>query len=61
MGNGTTFEGEGRIIEVLRFFGTDAQEWPQFVDALTTTDSDYHFGRLDINSAPAETLEWLGS
>ncbi len=56
MDGGTSFRTEASIFQVLRFFGVDAQEWPQYADTLTAEAGDYHYGRLDINTAPVETL-----
>lgn len=56
---GTSFEDESRIVQVLRFFAVEAQEWPDLLDALTAETGDYHFGRLNINAASTEALMTL--
>ncbi|MHC4970163.1 MAG: helix-hairpin-helix domain-containing protein [Planctomycetota bacterium] len=59
MESGTTFETEAKIFEVLRFFQVPAEDWPDIVDTFTTEEGDFHFGRLDINTAPYEALAAL--
>ncbi len=54
--SGTTFESEARIFEVMNFFELPLDEWPDVVDTFTTDEGEFHFGRLDINSAPYEAL-----
>ncbi len=54
--SGTTFENDAKIIGVLRFFNMSPEEWPEIIDAFTTDPGEYHFGRLDINTAPYEAL-----
>lgn len=54
--SGATFENEAKIFQALRFFKTPPQDWPPILDAFTTESGEYHFGRLDINSAPYEAL-----
>ncbi|MHC4107038.1 MAG: ComEA family DNA-binding protein [Planctomycetota bacterium] len=54
--SGTTFENDAKIIQVLRFFNMSPEDWPEIIDAFTTDPGDYHFGRLDINTAPYEAL-----
>ncbi len=54
--SGTTFENDAKIFGVLRFFDMDPSDWPQIIDALTTDPGEYHFGRLDINTASYEAL-----
>jgi DNA uptake protein ComE-like DNA-binding protein len=56
MEGGTTFESEAKIYEVLRFFGVPPDDWPDIVDTFTTEAGDFHYGRLDINTAPYEAL-----
>jgi len=53
---GTQFDSDGVICEVLRTFNVPVEQWPEYVDALTTDAGDYHYGRVDINTARAETL-----
>ncbi len=53
---GTTFENDAKIFGVLRFFDMNPSDWPQIIDALTTDPGEYHFGRLDINTASYEAL-----
>ena len=59
MESGTTFDTEAKIFEVLRFFEVPVDDWPGIVDAFTTEEGDFHFGRLDINTAPYEALAAL--
>ncbi|MHC4427067.1 MAG: hypothetical protein ACYS0D_00485 [Planctomycetota bacterium] len=59
MESGTTFDTEAKVFEVLRFFQVPVEDWPDIVDAFTTEEGDFHFGRLDINTAPYEALAAL--
>jgi DNA uptake protein ComE-like DNA-binding protein len=59
MESGTTFESEAKIFEVLRFFQVPMEDWPEIVDTFTTEEGEFHFGRLDINTAPYEALAAL--
>jgi DNA uptake protein ComE-like DNA-binding protein len=54
--DGTTFDDEAKIFQVLRSLNSDPEEWPDIVDAITTESGEFHFGRLDINTAPFEAL-----
>ncbi len=54
--NGTKFDTEARIYQVLRFFSVPPEDWPDIIDALTADDSIYHFGRVNVNHAPREVL-----
>ncbi len=56
---GTRFESEASIFQTLRTMGVAQEDWPEIVDALTTESGRYHFGRLDINTAPREALVTL--
>ena len=56
MQSGTTFDSEAKIFQVLRFFEVPLEDWPDIADAFTSESGDYHFGRLDINTAPYEAL-----
>lgn len=53
---GATFESDAKIFQVLRNLNVQPAGWPDIVDAITTEAGDYHFGRLDINTAPLEAL-----
>jgi DNA uptake protein ComE-like DNA-binding protein len=53
---GTTFESDARIVQVLNFFQVPVEDWPDILDAFTTEAGEFHFGRMDINSAPYEAL-----
>lgn len=57
--DGTRFENEAKIFQVLRAFNSEPENWPEIVDTVTTESGTYHFGRLDINSAPVEALRAL--
>jgi hypothetical protein len=59
MESGTTFDTDAKVFEVLRFFQVPVEDWPQIVDTFTTEEGDFHFGRLDINTAPYEALAAL--
>jgi DNA uptake protein ComE-like DNA-binding protein len=59
MQSGTTFDTEAKIFQVLRFFQVPVEDWPPIVDTFTTEEGDFHFGRLDINTAPYEALAAL--
>ena len=59
MESGTTFDTEAKVFEVLRFFQVPVDDWPDIVDTFTTQAGDFHFGRLDINTAPYEALAAL--
>ncbi|MEM7227868.1 MAG: helix-hairpin-helix domain-containing protein [Planctomycetota bacterium] len=59
MDNGTTFESDGRIIQVMRFFDLDPDEWVEPVDALTTASDSTLYGRVNLNDAPIEVLRAL--
>jgi DNA uptake protein ComE-like DNA-binding protein len=54
--SGTTFESDAKIFQALRFFKTPPEDWPPIVDAFTTEAGEFHFGRLDINTAPYAAL-----
>ncbi len=56
---GVKFDSERRMIELLRFFQVPPEEWFEATDSFTTEDSDYHRGRIDINTAPEEALRAL--
>ncbi|MCZ6444888.1 MAG: helix-hairpin-helix domain-containing protein [Planctomycetota bacterium] len=53
---GTTFDTEAKLFQVLRFFDVPPEDWPQIIDAFTAEAGEFHFGRLDINTAPYEAL-----
>jgi DNA uptake protein ComE-like DNA-binding protein len=59
MESGTTFDTEAKVFEVLRFFQVPVEDWPQIVDTFTAEEGAFHFGRLDINTAPYEALAAL--
>ena len=59
MDSGTEFDDEAKVFQVLRSLDTPVEEWPDIVDAVTTESGEYHFGRLDINSASREALAAL--
>jgi DNA uptake protein ComE-like DNA-binding protein len=56
MDSGTTFESDERIVAVLRLFQSPHEDWADILDALTTSDGEYLFGRIDINTAPPEVM-----
>jgi DNA uptake protein ComE-like DNA-binding protein len=56
MSSGTTFRQEGDLFKAMRGMGIDPSEWAEYADAFTTEKGPFHFGRLDINSAPLEAL-----
>lgn len=59
MDAGARFTDDGRIFAVLNQFNTPPSDWPDIIDALTTEEGGVHFGRIDINQAPAEVLRAL--
>ncbi len=58
---GRTFDSEAELFQVLRFFNVEPDGWPEIVDAFTAESGEFHFGRVDINSAPYEALIALPS
>jgi DNA uptake protein ComE-like DNA-binding protein len=56
---GTTFESEAALFDVLLSLDVEPEEWPDIVDTITTDAGEHHFGRLDINAAPLEALQAL--
>jgi DNA uptake protein ComE-like DNA-binding protein len=57
--DGTTFDDESVIYSVLNRFDVPLEDWPNIVDALTTEAGEYHFSRLDINTASDDALRAL--
>ena len=53
---GRTFDSEAELFAVLRFFNVAPDGWPEIVDTFTAESGEFHFGRVDINSAPYEAL-----
>ena len=54
-----TFDDDSRIVDVVRYFEAEPGErWETALDTLTTEDR-WHFGRIDLNSAPARVLQTL--
>ncbi|UCD76490.1 MAG: hypothetical protein JSV91_06110 [Phycisphaerales bacterium] len=53
---GTKFQSDATIFQVLRSMNVPPEDWPNIIDAFTTEAGEYHFGRLDINTAPLEAL-----
>ncbi|HRP63116.1 MAG TPA: helix-hairpin-helix domain-containing protein [Phycisphaerales bacterium] len=66
---GTTFDSDKRIVQVLRFFQVPPADWSNILDGLTgdgpggadvnETIVPMHFGRLDINRANEAALRGL--
>lgn len=66
---GTTFDSDKRIVQVLRFFQVPPADWSNILDGLTgdgpggadadETATPTHFGRLDINRASEAALRGL--
>jgi DNA uptake protein ComE-like DNA-binding protein len=56
MNSGTTFDSERVIYDVIGGGQMSPDEWPDIVDSVTTEEGVFHFGRLDINTAPREAL-----
>ena len=52
------FDQDGRIVDVLRLFNAEPEDWTDVLDALTS-DDHWHEGRIDLNTAPAEVLQSL--
>ena len=53
---GRTFDSEAVLFDVLRFYNVDPDDWGEIVDTFTAESGEFHFGRLDINTAPYEAL-----
>jgi len=56
---GVKFDSEARMFALLRFFQVPPEEWHEATDSFTTEDSNYHRGRLDLNTAAYEALRGL--
>jgi len=59
MDGGTSFDDPAALYRVLVMFDVDPEEWPDIVDALATSEEEYAFGRVDINSASESVLRAL--
>ena len=57
--SGTDFDTEAKLFQVLRFFEVPPETWPDIVDTFTTDEGEFHYGRLDINTASYEALAAL--
>ncbi len=57
--DGTTFDSDRKIVEVLRFFQVEPEEWVDILDALRADGDEFYSGRLDLNSAPESALRAL--
>ena len=53
---GRTFDSEAVLFDVLRFYNVAPDDWVEIVDTFTAESGEFHFGRLDINTAPYEAL-----
>jgi DNA uptake protein ComE-like DNA-binding protein len=53
---GMKFETEASIINALNGADLAPRHWPDLLDAFTTESGEFHFGRMDINTAPAAAL-----
>ncbi|MCL4209046.1 MAG: helix-hairpin-helix domain-containing protein [Phycisphaerales bacterium] len=53
---GTTFESDAKIVQILRFFNVPPRDWREALDVFSTEESDYRRGRLDLNTASYEAL-----
>ncbi|MDG2029598.1 MAG: hypothetical protein P8J45_01200 [Phycisphaerales bacterium] len=54
-----SFDDDARIVDVLRFFEPEpGDRWETAFDALSTEDR-WHFGRIDLNTAPAAVIQTL--
>ena len=51
-----TFSDDGVLYEVFTRFGLPPEEWPDIIDALSSTPDQFHFGRLNINEASYDAL-----
>lgn len=58
---GRTFDSEAVLFDVLRFYNVAPDDWVEIVDTFTAESGEFHFGRLDINTAPYEALVALPS
>lgn len=52
------FDDDGKIVDVLRFFRVEPDDWIDVVDACSS-ESRWHDGRIDLNTAPVEALQSL--
>lgn len=52
------FDDDSRIVDVLRFFNVEPERWIDVMDGCTT-DTLWHEGRIDLNTAPQEALQSL--
>lgn len=50
------FDDESKIIAPLISFQVELDRWPDIIDALTTEKGEYHYGRVDINTASQSIL-----
>ncbi|MEE2908345.1 MAG: helix-hairpin-helix domain-containing protein [Planctomycetota bacterium] len=55
----TSFDEDAKIVRVLRDFQVPTREWVDPLDALTTRSDVHVAGRLDLNTASADTMETL--
>jgi hypothetical protein len=54
-----SFDDDARIVDVVRYFEAEPGErWETALDALSTEDR-WHFGRIDLNTAPARVIQTL--
>lgn len=53
---GTKFETEAAIVKTLIDAKVEPRLWPDLLDAFTAESGEFHFGRLDINTAPLPAL-----
>ncbi|TVQ52256.1 MAG: hypothetical protein EA377_10715, partial [Phycisphaerales bacterium] len=56
---GTEFEDDRVIVEVLNQMTSSLEVWSDILDVLTTESDEFHFGRIDLNAAPADVLAAL--
>lgn len=52
----TTFDSMAAIVRVLNQFDVPVEDWPNILDALTSSDETYRFGCIDLNSASEAAL-----
>jgi DNA uptake protein ComE-like DNA-binding protein len=53
---GAKFDTPAKLIQAMLRAKIAVDDWPQVIDAFATDGDEYHFGLLDINTAPQEAL-----
>lgn len=53
---GAQLKTDADLHRTLRSLDIPVEDWPEIVDVFTTESGEYHFGRLDLNTASYEAL-----